>query len=429
MNRRIGLYAALVGAALFAAGCGRLDPVRPSASPGNADFGTYVAMGTSISAGYQSGGLVETHQANSFPALFARQAGAGSFTYDRISPDGIQPLLRLVSIEPLVISNEGRAMGAPRDLAQATPYHNLGVPGAVLFDCDTTLRYGSNPFFALITRGQGSVLREAAALNPTFVSIEYGANEVLGAALTGSGTPMMDPFNFSYFLQKTLGDLHSLAPAAKIAIVTVPDVTTIPYVTTIKPYVVVPGGAHVPLIGPAGPLSENDYVLLEAQDSLLVGAGVPVPLGGKGTPLLDSQVLSHDEAVSLQAAVSGYNAAIAQAAADAGAAVVDLNGLLGRLAAVGYDFGGVHYSTAFVTGGLFSLDGVHPTDFGHGLIANTMIDAVNLKFGSTIPHVNLRDVATLSSSSLRQALPGEGVGHWPKVEGLERAIRPIVGAR
>jgi hypothetical protein len=398
MNRKIRLYAAVTLVALFVAGCSgpcaTIKPVNaPTANGGDADFTTYVALGTSISAGGQSGGLVETHQAYAFPALFAHQAGASAFTYDRISPDGIPPLLRLVSLSPLSVSNAGRTMGAPRDLAQATPYHNLGVYGSMLYDCDSTTYYAISPyaaFFGMVARGQGSLLHQAAALDPTFVSLEYGANEVLGAALAGSGTPLFSVPQFSGILAYTLADLNTLMPDAKLAIFNVPNVTNIPYVTTVKPYVVNPAnGSHIPLIGSGGLLSESDYVLLTAIDSLKVGTGIPAPAGGNGRPLRDSQVLTASEAASLQAAVDGYNAAIASAAVTHDAALVDLHALFARIAARGYDFHGAHYTSAFVTGGLFSLDGVHPTDFAQGLLANTMIDAVNIKFRATVPRVDL----------------------------------------
>ena len=437
MNRKIRLYAAVTLVALFVAGCSgpcsTIKPINaPAATGGNADFTTYVALGTSISAGGQSGGLVETHQAQAFPALFAHQAGASAFTCDRVSPDGIPPLLRLVSLSPLVVSNSGRSMGAPRDLAQATPYHNLGVYGSMLYDCDSTTYYTISPyaaFFGMVARGQGSLLHQAAALNPTFLSLEYGANEVLGAALAGSGTPLFSVPQFTGILAYTLADLHTLLPDAKLAIFNVPDVTSIPYVNTVKPYVVNPAnGSHIPLIGPAGLLSESDFVLLTAIDSLHVGTGIPAPAGGNGRPLLDSQVLTASEAASLQAAVEGYNAAIATAAAAHGTALVDLHALFAKIAATGYDFRGAHYSSAFVTGGIFSLDGVHPTDFAQGLLANTMIQAVNAKFGATIPLVDLGGVATLTSSRAQPAQE-EGGMTWPRVEGLDEMLRVFTARR
>ena len=55
----------------------------------------------------------------------------------------------------------------------------------------------------------------------------------------------------------------------------------------------------------------------------------------------------------------------------------------------GINVGGVTYTSAFLTGGLFSYDGVHPTAFGYAYIANLFIDAINDKFGGNIEPVDL----------------------------------------
>jgi len=144
-------------------------------------------------------------------------------------------------------------------------------------------------------------------------------------------------------------------------------------------------------------------VLLTAAGSLATGTGVPVPCGGNGNPLPDNLVLTAAEAASISAAVAGYNDAIASEAAARGYALVDLHGLLRQVATAGIAIGGVTYTSAFITGGLFSLDGVHPDDLAHGLICNAMIDAVNAKFASRLPRANLAELASNTSSAQRLA--------------------------
>ena len=41
--------------------------------------------------------------------------------------------------------------------------------------------------------------------------------------------------------------------------------------------------------------------------------------------------------------------------------------------------------------GAFSEDGVHPNSRGYAFLANVYIDAINAKFGATIPHASLAD--------------------------------------
>jgi hypothetical protein len=416
MNRRTRLYAGVALLALLLAGCGpcdRLDPVRPATHSG---ISTYVALGTSIGAGYESGGLVETHQAHAFPALFARQAGVDTFTYDRITPDGIPPLLRLTSLNPLNITNAGRTQGSPRDLAYPYAYSNLSVPGAILFDCGSTARYSTGVFPLIARSTTTSLLMQAAAQEPDLVSFEYGSNEVLGPATEGSGTPIVPPVQFAALLTGTLDALHGAAPNAKLALFTVPDVTAIPYVTTVKPYVTLSGN-KIYLLGPDGALTDADFVLLAAAAYIPGGLGI-------STPLPDSLVLSASEATALRAATDEYNAAIRAEAAARGAALVDLHGVFADIAAHGYDYAGTHYTASLVTGGLFSLDGCHPSDLGHGIIANAMIQSVNAKYGTSIPLVNLHDAATTSASRARPASAGETTA-LPRIEGLDQALAPL----
>jgi hypothetical protein len=123
-------------------------------------------------------------------------------------------------------------------------------------------------------------------------------------------------------------------------------------------------------------------------------------------------VLSHTEAAQLRGAVDAYNRAIDSVATGRGGALVDFHGLLQRAATTGILYQGTLYTSEFITGGLFSLDGVHPNDLGQGLIANTMIDAVNATFGASLPPLDLTAVASASSSRLRPARAEGRVLPW-----------------
>ena len=417
-----GALAAALGLAL--AGCGEIEPINaPASSSGNANFSTYAAMGTSITAGTESGGLVVHHQTHSYAALFARQAGATAFTEPTVSADGLPPLLQIVSLNPIIISNAGRTPGTPTNFTQPTPYHNMGVPGAILFDAaDSSLYYGGLPgrssaSFDLIVRHRGTILMQVAQLSPGFVSLEYGANEVLGPAVNGSGNVSVNPATFQAILHGTIGGIQALIPNAKMAILTVPNVTTIPYFNTFPPLtVMLATGQPVGLVGPGGTsLAPGDFVLLNAGADLAGGKGFPVGAynyvnpqqPGTGVPLDDNEVLSASEATNITTTVTGYNNAIHAEAGLAGAALVDLHGLLQTAASVGLDYQGTNYNADFVTGGLFSLDGVHPNDLAHGFLANMMIDAVNATFGTNIPPVNLSEAATGTASRLKLDRSGE----------------------
>jgi hypothetical protein len=442
MNSTRRILVALGAASLVLAGCSKISPLAPPAlKSGSASFGTYVAMGTSISSGYESGGLVDRHQTQSFPYLFARQVGS-PFSIPSINNDGIPPLLQLVSLSPLVISNAGRTLGNPTNFGLAGAYNNMAIPGAILADVTDSVYYDvptavhpNTTMFDIIQRNHGNIIAQVASRNPTFISFEYGANEVLGPASQGSGVPGLTAAQFGGLLDATLTGLQALCPNAKIAIVNVPDVTAIPYVTTFPPYVlnadgtpVIVGGAPLTLIGTeggvVGPLSPSDYVLLTASNALAAGDGFPIGTfsyltgaPGTGNPLPNSMVLSSIEATAISATLNGYNTAIADEAALRGMALVDLHGLLQQAATTGVTYQGSLYTSEFVTGGLFSLDGVHPTDLAHGLICNVMIDAVNQTYGSNIQHVNLAQSATPNASRVQRLAGGRVM---PDIRGSDR---------
>ena len=61
-------------------------------------------------------------------------------------------------------------------------------------------------------------------------------------------------------------------------------------------------------------------------------------------------------------------------------------------AASGITINNYNATTVFL-GGLFSLDGLHPTNTGYGLLANKFIDTMNASLKTTIPDVNVATIA------------------------------------
>ncbi|MEZ7928017.1 SGNH/GDSL hydrolase family protein, partial [Cloacibacterium sp.] len=112
--------------------------------------------------------------------------------------------------------------------------------------------------------------------------------------------------------------------------------------------------------------------------------------GGTATPLADKYVLTEKEAAKVIAATDAYNASISSLATTYGLALVDANSKMKELGNTsGIQYNGVKYTASFVTGGTFSLDGVHPNGRGYAIIANTFIAAINNTFYSTLPFVDI----------------------------------------
>ncbi|MEA2694081.1 MAG: hypothetical protein QOJ16_3468 [Acidobacteriota bacterium] len=378
--------------------------VVASAAFAQVDFTRYVSLGDSLTAGFWSGGLVSTVQVNSYPALLYRQAtgSATGFEQPLVKFPGIPNTLQLVQLVPTIIIAPAPGQGVPINLNLARPYNNLGVPGSRVHDTVATTSGGlhdlilrnANPAF-----GNTTALQQALFQKPTFVTLWIGNNDVLGAATSGiviDGVTLTTVDSFDRDFRTIMANLKG--SGAKIAVANIPDVTSIPFITTVPSVLVNPAtrkpvlvnGAPVPLIGPKGtPLTAADHVLLTAQADLAKGLGIPKAVGGTGLPLPDNDVLDATETATIQARVAAFNAIISQAAGDAGAALIDANALLKDLATNGIDIGGVTFTNSYLTGGVFSYDGVHPTPFGYAVIANAFIDTINAKFNANIPEVDL----------------------------------------
>jgi lysophospholipase L1-like esterase len=371
------------------------------------NFTTYVSVGDSLAAGFESGSLVETHQNRSAPALIARQAGVQGFQQPLVSEPGIPPELTLLSLVPVpVIAPKAATAGAPRNLALARPYNNLAVPGATSVDA-LTRTTDAGGLHDLILRGLGTQVQQAVALRPTAITLWIGNNDVLGAALRGraiDGVTLTPTATFRATYGQIVAALKTTS--AFIVAANLPDVTTIPFVTTIRPYVVNPstgapvlvGGARVPLIGPSGSLPSTALVTLAASTLLGQGIGIPTALGGTGAPLPDEVVLDPSEIAIIQDHVAANNQAIREICGAANIPVLDVNGLLRELATTGRHVGGITLNSAFLSGGVFSYDGIHPNDVGYALMANEFIRVINASGGSLSP-VDLAAVLGVTGAS------------------------------
>jgi len=119
-------------------------------------------------------------------------------------------------------------------------------------------------------------------------------------------------------------------------------------------------------------------------------AVAPFDKFGVTFPLDDKHVLTSIEKDEVLAATKEFNTIIKTAADSKGLAFVDANTKMQELArSSGIQFDGVKYTTTFVTGGSFSLDGVHLTGRGYGIIANEFIKSINKKYNSSLPMVNV----------------------------------------
>jgi hypothetical protein len=141
-----------------------------------------------------------------------------------------------------------------------------------------------------------------------------------------------------------------------------------------------------------------DYILLSSG-----GVSAQAHLaGGNGTaaPLSDRWVLSKKELSEIVTATDAYNVTIKAVATTKGLAFVDTKAIMDQLVNEGISANGFTVTATFVTGGGFSLDGVHPSPRGYALIANKFIEAINATYGSNLKGVDLSNYRILFPSTL-----------------------------
>ncbi len=440
---------ALLGLGVGLAGC-QVNIAEPTtAVAGNANLTTYIAVGNSLTAGYQSGGLSRAGQLQSYPAILARQfaqAGGGAFNQPLFDPayasgsgylrlaaitNGV-PVTAPVTDSLAVISGSLRTGTNLLRKYTGTDNQNLGVPGIRVADV-TTAGYGLNnpvgynPFFERLLAGSSPatylqyVQERVATLKPTFFTNWLGNNDVLLYAAAGGASTASAPValtSVSDFTTKYRQVLDALttttggAPGgAKGVLATIPNVTNVPLFTTVKasaikalirsnPALPNASSASLYIYTGAGTIREatdNDYILLTAQAVIGTGASAaqPFPIGvgygptlAQSNPLPSQYVLDADEATAVLTRTNDLNNVIRNEATSRGLALFDANVYFQGVAANGVATNAVNNTTSFITGNLFSLDGVHPTARGYALIANEFIRAINTRYGATIRTVD-----------------------------------------
>ncbi len=278
-----------------------------------------------------------------------------------------------------------------------------------------------------------------------------GANEVLGFVTSGGVTPIFPIDNFRPLYDTILARVKREVPNVKIIVFNVPNVATIPFATFLGPnaravatqrglarifyakgssvdsvatadvgdvtkfMILLPGGAGVSFIGDnttgvKGILwrtllaSVNNSRALQGQSPLTLqqltvsftgGAGVDTtkPIGSRENPLPDQFTLNQSEIAEANAAVTAYNTFINSKNSQTGIFVVDIAGLFDRVVQQGITSpDGEDLRATFLTGGIFTLDGVHPGPKGHAIVANQMIPIIEREFGASIPAINTRNL-------------------------------------
>ena len=200
----------------------------------------------------------------------------------------------------------------------------------------------------------------------------------------------------------------AISTGASGALINIPDITTLPYFTTIPA-----NGLNLTRQGQADTLQtlwgtvikkvfqtganyfiivDHNNVVRQAVPGELILLTTPmdsIKCAGWGStkPIPAKYVLTTDEIQFIRNATDAYNSFIKFEAVRHHLAYVDVNSYINTLFS-GMSFNGIHYSAQFVMGGAFSLDGIHLTQRGYALVANEIIRTINGHYGSTIPAID-----------------------------------------
>jgi hypothetical protein len=413
--------------ALLSAAAAIVAVVSAGPVAAQADFTKFVAVGASVDAGFIDSCWVRHGQVESWPAIFARQTGTQDFQQPIINEPGLGACQILTSLAPTF--NYGAGNGTPANLTLTRPYDNLAIPGYLVssvVNCKTKVSEPSDPLYRacnnalidVVLRGSGAtILQQAATLHPTFFAIGILGNELLGPATQGTvidGVTLMPAAAYAASYQVIVDTMKAAqGGTGKGIAATLPDVSTLPYFTAVGPILGInpATGAPIYVLGPTGcptgypacPVPAGTIVPLPLGALMKVGYGIPCQIAPTlpkcDNPLPDNAtligttgfpgLLYPSEVTLLKARQVEYNTQIRTLAGGAGYKIFDTAAVLADIKARGRSFGGMTLTSSYLSGGIFSYDGVHPSAIGYALVADELVQFVNATFGTSVPRIDI----------------------------------------
>jgi lysophospholipase L1-like esterase len=406
MKRKLGT----IGVALAAAAL--LLPSAPAptahAQGGGADFTRFVGVGDSLTAGFQDGSLYDggSHppdvagQTHGFIPLLGQAMGTQVvlplITYPGLTSTGL--LVRNPN-SPCAFGATAFTTVPPSPSVtrsnQTVPATNVAIPGFGVVAANT-VKWVFPPqsasellVFAIIGlpyAGAGGTpktqVETAVGLNPTFVSLWLGGNDALGAATAADVSLLTPAATFNTNAEQIFAALDATGATGVVA--NVPDVTVIPHLFSQADLVALTGGAiNADGIELLTGVKKKDYVPLSQIPAVVAIIGNP-----SSGPLAENQILRANEVKKIQKGIKKFNKKIAALARANDWALVDIFSILNDYNRNGLMVGTVPLTTNYL-GGIFGLDGVHPSNTGHALVAAAFVQAINAKYGTTLAPPNI----------------------------------------
>jgi lysophospholipase L1-like esterase len=381
------------------------DAVGPTGLA-NPIFLRYVAIGNSITAGFQSNGINDSTQRQSYAFLLAQQMGT-RFAYPALAKPCCPPPIANTQTGALAEGGTAGSCALRSPSSVTAVLNNVAVPGARALDPTSGSTAASNALTTFILGGKTQVQRALEA-DPTFVTVWIGNNDVLQAGLSGIlvATPALGqngiestPDEFQTKYDAMIDQLTAGAPNVKGVLIGVAQVGNLPSMSA--------GGliygslaAQAGISAAAGQLvtvlpncSGSASLIDVPQLAAAIRAGshpavISCAPGALPAPVGDVFVLDPQEQATLSATITAYNDYIEAKAAEIGFGYWDPNDLFAAARASGQIPPFPNLASPTQTfGPLISLDGIHPSAAAHVLIANALIDVINATYGTSLQPV------------------------------------------
>ena len=366
----------------------RVDPI----------FDSYVALGNSITAGFQSDGINDSTQQRSYALLLARQMST-RYAYPSLAGRGCRPPIANFLTQTRVGTGSTATTCDLRNAASATDIlNNVAVPGATVADIDSATGPSGSILTTLFLGGKSQVAKAIDA-QPTFATVWIGNNDVLQPAILGTPAAATALTSFVTNYAKAINHLVAGAPGVKGILVGVVQVGLAPILFDAR---ALANPTFLAGLNQAtGRTITIDPTTCTATTTSLIGFPIVAAIrsgahppqiacakGGPFSPLGETFVLDAAEQTTMLNTVNAYNAYIRAKADSIGFGYYDPNPTLISLRSSGAILTVPNIASATAPfGTAVSLDGVHPSSSTHILVANGVIDVINAKYGTNIPKI------------------------------------------